>query len=112
MRMYKPFVIRKLVEMGAAAHPLEARKLMAGKGKVVTDALEKVVHERPVLLKRDPVLHRHSIQGFRPKLVSGKAIKIRFRDGLQNSGASGSSDSCPFQRRRAKRRPRRPPKTN
>lgn len=76
LTLYKPFVVRKLVETGAAAHALEARKMIQDKNSAVGRALELVVAERPVLLKRDPALHRHSIQAFNPKLVGGKAIQI------------------------------------
>jgi DNA-directed RNA polymerase subunit beta' len=76
LTLYKPFVVRKLVEMGSAPHVLEARKMVQNNDPAVNRALELVVQDRPVLLKRDPALHRHSVQAFKPKLVSGKAIQI------------------------------------
>lgn len=76
LTLYKPFVVRKLVEIGAAPHALEARKLIQNNSPMVQKALELVTQERPVLLKRDPALHRHSIQAFKPRLVAGKAIQI------------------------------------
>jgi DNA-directed RNA polymerase beta subunit len=74
--LYKPFVIKKLQDMGAASHPLEAQDLIKQKSPMVMSALEAVVKERPVLLKRDPALHKHSVQAFRPVLVHGKAVQI------------------------------------
>jgi len=79
LNTYKPFVIRKLVEMGAAGHKVEAFKLLQDpvkNDKAISAALNAVVAERPILLKRDPALHRHSIQGFTPKIISGKAVQI------------------------------------
>jgi DNA-directed RNA polymerase subunit beta' len=76
MQLYKPFVVRKLVEMGAASSPLPAQELIRNKDSAAFRALELVTQERPVLLKRDPALHKHSIQAFRPRLVSGSAIQI------------------------------------
>lgn len=89
LTLYKPFVVRKLVEMGAADHALEARKLIQDNDPSVVRALDLVAQERPVLLKRDPALHRHSIQGFRPKIVTGKAIQIH---PLVTSGFSADFD--------------------
>lgn len=76
LTLYKPFVVRKLVEMGAADNVMEARNMVVKKDPYVEKALSRVVEERPILLKRDPALHRHSIQGFKVKLVAGKAIQI------------------------------------
>lgn len=89
LTLYKPFVVRKLVEMGAAEHALEARKLIQDNDPSINRALDLVALERPVLLKRDPALHRHSIQGFRPKIVTGKAIQIH---PLVTSGFSADFD--------------------
>lgn len=93
LTLYKPFVVRKLVEMGAAPLALDARKLIQNNDPMVYKALERVVEERPVLLKRDPALHRHSIQAFKPRLVAGKAIQIH---PLVTSGynADFDGDSC------------------
>jgi DNA-directed RNA polymerase subunit beta' len=76
LTLYKPFVVRKLVEMGAAGGALGAQQLIKNKDPYAFRALELVTQERPVLLKRDPALHKHSIQAFRPKLVHGSAIQI------------------------------------
>lgn len=74
--LFKPFVVKQMVQMGHAPHPLAAQKLIDGKDPRATIALEKVMEDRPVLLKRDPILHKYGIQGFKPKLVEGSAIKI------------------------------------
>jgi DNA-directed RNA polymerase subunit beta' len=76
LTLYKPFVVRKLTEIGAASNVLQARDMVINNDRAVDRALDMVVQERPVILKRDPVLHRHGVQAFRPKLVSGKAIRI------------------------------------
>lgn len=76
LQLFKPFVVRKLVEMGAARSPLPAQEMIREKDPAVFKALELVTQERPVLLKRDPALHKHSVQAFRPRLVSGSAIQI------------------------------------
>ena len=76
LQLYKPFVVRKLVEIGAARSPLPAQELIRNKDKAAYRALELVTQERPVIIKRDPALHKHSVQAFRPKLVRGSAIKI------------------------------------
>lgn len=76
LTIFAPFVVKKLREMGAAKAPLDAMKLIEKKDPAVDRALDLVMQDRLVLLKRDPVLHRHSIQGFKPKLVGGDAIKI------------------------------------
>jgi DNA-directed RNA polymerase subunit beta' len=75
--LFRPFVVKKLQEMGAAATPLEAQKfLLKTDHPLVHRALEKVMEERPVILKRDPVLHKYGVQGFNAKIVGGNAIKI------------------------------------
>jgi DNA-directed RNA polymerase subunit beta' len=76
LSLYKPFVVRKLVEMGAARSPLSAQQLIADKDKSVYRALELATSERPVLIKRDPALHKHSVQAFKPRLVQGIAVRI------------------------------------
>lgn len=76
LTLYKPFVVKKLVDMGLAKNVLDARDLLVKKDKSVFKALGNVIQERPILLKRDPVLHKHGVMGFRPKLVGGKAIRI------------------------------------
>ena len=82
MDLFRPFVARKLVLMGAAPSTISgptgkgAQELIAKGDPMAWKALEKVMEEKPVLLKRDPVLHKYGIQGFKPKLVAGSAIQI------------------------------------
>jgi DNA-directed RNA polymerase beta subunit/DNA-directed RNA polymerase beta' subunit len=72
---YKPFIVRELRRtMGAT--PLEAKKMIDKMDPLAEKALDRVVEERPIILKRDPVLHKYGIQAFKPRLVEGKAIKI------------------------------------
>jgi len=73
--MYKPFLIREL-RRTVGATPLRAKQMIDQGDPLAERALERVVQERPVLLKRDPVLHKYGIQAFQPKLTEGKAIKI------------------------------------
>lgn len=76
LELFKPFVMRKLVEEGHA-HNIKSAKRMVEKVKpVVWDVLESVIKEHPVLLNRAPTLHRLGIQAFEPVLVEGKAIKL------------------------------------
>jgi DNA-directed RNA polymerase subunit beta' len=74
--LYRPFVSRKLKEMGAVRSELEVPPLLAKPTPQVWRALDKAMAEHPVLLKRDPVLHKYSIQAFKPHTVEGSAIKI------------------------------------
>jgi DNA-directed RNA polymerase subunit beta' len=74
MELYKPFVVADLV--GRGLPPLEAQEEMKKDTKVAHEALERVVKDRPLLLKRDPALHKFSILAFTPKLINGKAIQI------------------------------------
>lgn len=74
MELYKPFVLRELKKVGRS--PLEARKDLKEETPAAWRALEKALETRPVLLKRDPALHKFSIMAFKPKLVDGKAIRI------------------------------------
>ena len=80
--LYRPFVVRKLVEMGSlkkggeSINALQAASLLEKKTPAVWRALDKAMEERPVLLKRDPVLHKYSVQGFKAIPVEGNAIKI------------------------------------
>lgn len=76
MSLFQPFVVRQLVQQGSARSPLDAQKLIADKHPDTKAALEKVMAARPVLVKRDPVLHQYGIQGHMPKLVSGDAIQL------------------------------------
>jgi len=75
MEMYKPFVVRELVQVFGYS-PLRAQLAVKQNDPVAKKALESVVRDRPVLMKRDPVLHKHGIMAFHPKLVKGKAIRI------------------------------------
>ncbi len=74
--LYKPFVIRKLIERGIVKTVKSAKKIVDRKDPVVWDILENVMRGHPVLLNRAPTLHRLSIQSFQPVLVEGKAIRL------------------------------------
>ncbi|WP_343701747.1 DNA-directed RNA polymerase subunit beta' [Chitinophaga sp.] len=74
--LFKPFIIRKLIERGIVKTVKSAKKLVDRKEAVVWDILENVLKGHPVLLNRAPTLHRLSIQAFQPKLVEGKAIQL------------------------------------
>jgi DNA-directed RNA polymerase subunit beta' len=74
--LFKPFIIRKLIERGIVKTVKSARKLVDRKESVVWDILENILKGHPVLLNRAPTLHRLSIQAFQPKLVEGKAIQL------------------------------------
>ncbi len=74
--LYRPFVVKHLVQMGAARDPLAAQEEVKSKSPVVWKALDKAMEERPVLLKRDPALHKYSVQAFKPRAVQGNAIQI------------------------------------
>jgi len=74
--LFKPFIIRKLIERGIVKTVKSAKKLVERKESVVWDILENVLKGHPVLLNRAPTLHRLSIQAFQPKLIEGKAIQL------------------------------------
>ncbi len=74
--LYKPFVIRKLIERGIVKTVKSAKKIVDRKEPVVWDILEHVMKGHPVLLNRAPTLHRLGIQAFQPKLIEGKAIQL------------------------------------
>ena len=74
--LYKPFVIRKLIERGIVKNVKSAKKIVDRKDPVVWDILEYVMKGHPVLLNRAPTLHRLGIQAFQPKLIEGKAIQL------------------------------------
>ncbi|PKR80077.1 DNA-directed RNA polymerase subunit beta' [Brumimicrobium salinarum] len=74
--LYKPFVIRKLIERGIVKTVKSAKKIVDKKEAVVWDILENVIKSHPVLLNRAPTLHRLGIQAFQPKLIEGKAISL------------------------------------
>lgn len=74
--LYKPFVIRKLIERGIVKTVKSAKKIVDKKEPVVWDILENVLKGHPILLNRAPTLHRLGIQAFQPKLIEGKAIRL------------------------------------
>ncbi len=74
--LYKPFVIRKLIERGIVKTVKSAKKIVDRKEPVVWDILEYVMKGHPVLLNRAPTLHRLGIQAFQPKMIEGKAIQL------------------------------------
>ncbi|MGP1421469.1 MAG: DNA-directed RNA polymerase subunit beta' [Tannerella sp.] len=74
--LYKPFIIRKLIERGIVKTVKSAKKIVDRKEPVVWDILEYVMKGHPVLLNRAPTLHRLGIQAFQPKLIEGKAIQL------------------------------------
>ncbi|MBO4972990.1 MAG: DNA-directed RNA polymerase subunit beta' [Clostridia bacterium] len=76
LELFKPFVIKRLVEMQKSTNVREAQKKIDRTEPEVWDALENVIKEHPVLLNRAPTLHRLSIQAFEPVLVEGRAIKL------------------------------------
>jgi DNA-directed RNA polymerase subunit beta' len=74
--LYKPFIVRKLIERGIVKTVKSAKKIIDKKEPVVWDILENVLKGHPVLLNRAPTLHRLGIQAFQPKLIEGKAIQL------------------------------------
>lgn len=80
MTLFRPFLVKKMVDIGAAEHSLDAMKQLEQKGshknRQVQKALDLVMEERPILLKRDPALHKHSVQAFNAFRAPGKAIQI------------------------------------
>jgi len=74
--LYKPFIIRKLIERGIVKTVKSAKKIIDRREPVVWDILENVLKGHPVLLNRAPTLHRLGIQAFQPKLIEGKAIQL------------------------------------
>ncbi|MBD2756431.1 DNA-directed RNA polymerase subunit beta' [Spirosoma validum] len=74
--LFKPFVIRKLIERGIVKTVKSAKKIVDRKDPVIWDILENVLKGHPVLLNRAPTLHRLGIQAFQPKLIEGKAIQL------------------------------------
>ena len=74
--LFKPFIIRKLIERGIVKTVKSAKKLVDKKEAVIWDILENILKGHPVMLNRAPTLHRLSIQSFQPKLVEGKAIQL------------------------------------
>ena len=76
VELYKPFVIRKLLERGIVKTVKSSKKIIDKKEPVVWDILENVLKGHPVLLNRAPTLHRLGVQAFQPKLIEGKAIRL------------------------------------
>ena len=74
--LFKPFIIRKLIERGIVKTVKSAKKLVDRKEIVIWDILENILKGHPILLNRAPTLHRLSIQAFQPKLIEGKAIQL------------------------------------
>ena len=74
--LYKPFIIRKLIERGVVKTVKSAKKIIDRKDPIVWDILENVLKGHPILLNRAPTLHRLGIQAFQPKLIEGKAIRL------------------------------------
>ena len=74
--LFKPFIIRKLIERGIVKTVKSATKLVDKKEAIVWDILENILKGHPVMLNRAPTLHRLSIQAFQPKLIEGKAIQL------------------------------------
>ncbi|HSL88511.1 MAG TPA: DNA-directed RNA polymerase subunit beta' [Ignavibacteriaceae bacterium] len=76
IELFKPFVIRKLIERGHNKTVKSARKVVDRKDPIIWDILEKVIEAHPVLLNRAPTLHRLGIQAFQPMLIDGRAIQL------------------------------------
>ena len=76
IELFRPFVMKKLVEDGNAANIKSAKKMVDKQNDLVWDALETVIKEHPVLLNRAPTLHRLGIQAFEPVLVEGRALRL------------------------------------
>ncbi len=76
MNLFKPFIIRKLVERRYVKTVKSAKKLVEKRGAEVWDILEEIIEDHPVMLNRAPTLHRLGIQAFQPVLIEGKAIRI------------------------------------
>ena len=74
--LYKPFIIRKLIERGIVKTVKSAKKIVDRKGTRIWDILGHVMKGHPVLLNRAPTLHRLGIQAFQPKMIEGKAIQL------------------------------------
>lgn len=76
MKLFSPFVVGELRKSGVALNVADAQSLVAKNTPSAQRALQRVMSERPVLLKRDPALHKYSVQAFQPRVVDGNAIKI------------------------------------
>src|ERR1700745_1878285 len=76
VELFKPFVMKRLVDLNHAQNIKSAKRMVEGARRVVWDVLEEVIPEPPVLLNRAPTLPRLGIQAFEPQLVEGKAIQL------------------------------------
>jgi len=76
VELFKPFIIRKLVERGYAKTVKSAKKLVERRGPEIWDILEEIIEDHPILLNRAPTLHRLGIQAFQPTLIEGRAIRL------------------------------------
>src|SRR5690606_24185741 len=76
LELFKPFVMKKLVDRGIASNIKSAKKMVERGREEVWDILEDVIKEHPVLLNRAPTLHRLGIQAFEPVLVEGRALQL------------------------------------
>lgn len=76
LKLLAPFVVKELHQSGIASNVVEAQKMVAHADPQAIRALQRVAQDRPVLIKRDPVLHKYSIQAFKPKIVEGHTIKV------------------------------------
>lgn len=100
LTLFRPFVIRQLVLQGTAPGALDAQRLVSAVHKGTNDpmvwkALDRVMEERPVLLKRDPALHKYSIQAFKGKAVGGNAIQVHpLVTGGFNADHDGDTMAC------------------
>ncbi|MCQ2346854.1 MAG: DNA-directed RNA polymerase subunit beta' [Paludibacteraceae bacterium] len=74
--LYKPFIIRKLIERGVVKTVKSAKKIIDRKDPIIWEILEHVMEGHPVLLNRAPTLHRHGILAFQPRMIEGKAIQL------------------------------------
>jgi DNA-directed RNA polymerase subunit beta' len=107
LELFKPFVMRQLVEKGFAHNIKSAKRIVERVRPEVWDVLEEVIKDHPVLLNRAPTLHRLGIQAFQPVLVEGKAIKIHplsVRRSTRISTATRWQSTCRSRRRRRSRR--------
>lgn len=75
LELYKPFIVKEVRGLTGAT-PLKAQQMIKNGDPIVNKALERVAEERPVLLKRDPALHKYNVQAFKPRITGGKAVKI------------------------------------
>ena len=108
LELFKPFVMKKLVERGPSHHECQAaRSAMVERLRPeVWDVLESVIKDHPVMLNRAPTLHRLGIQAFEPVLVEGKALKLHplvlycIQRGLRRRPDGGSRSAVRWRRRR------------